>query len=156
MKALLIILFAIGLSACKPPKETTVKESTPPTKTVENQASVVSEGAQTQGEIYNRENLAQQPDTFRLVVSFISIGAGTDPEAPELLSNYISAYTEKTGKRISFAMMPWGREGETDQCFTLKELTAGEQADFIKGIRSTMANHDLVQIVEMMKNRLKR
>src|SRR5205085_6303068 len=66
----------------------------------------------------------------RLAVSFISIGAGTDPEAQPMLNKYVQQFMDATSKRIEFDVTPWGREGESDACFKLDNLTPEEQTRF--------------------------
>ena len=80
---------------------------------------------------------------------------GTDPDAKTYLDSYILDYKTKKGKAVRYIMIPWGREGEVDCCFDLKDLTVSEQSDFIEGLRNTMKARELIQINENAKNRFK-
>ncbi len=81
---------------------------------------------------------------YRFVVSFISKGAGAKSNKRQELISYV----KKHAKQPKYALIGWGREGETDFCFELKELNAKEQKKFIKAIRNMMKGDDLVIIYE--------
>ncbi len=81
---------------------------------------------------------------YRLVVSFISKGAGTDVKSFEAFDNYIKNHPKKP-VRVSYS---WGREGENDQCFTLSELKTKEQINFIEELKKLVAIDDMVFIKE--------
>lgn len=149
----------MGYNSCKSGNQT----STSSEKKQESAAIVTPIGDSTseakainmQSENWTREQAQAGPDSFRLVVSFISVGAGTDPEAKAYLDKYIIDYKGNKNKMVSYIMIPWGREGEVDCCFNLKELTATEQEDFIQGLRKTMIGRELIQVNENAKNRFK-
>lgn len=83
-------------------------------------------------------------ETYRLIVSFISKGAGTDSELrPKFLS-----YVEQHPKKPKFETINWGREGEGDYCFTLNELSSSEQKEFIDEIKKLVGKSDMVHIAE--------
>ncbi|HEX5001512.1 MAG TPA: hypothetical protein VFW78_03375 [Bacteroidia bacterium] len=88
------------------------------------------------------------PGTSRLIVSFISIGEGADFSAKDSMDAYVAAYQTENKKQLTFESIPWGREGEFDYCFTLKELSAKEQVKFIEGLRARLKFSELVQISE--------
>jgi len=172
-KLFCMILMFLGLSACKSSKDsgpkneiivdTEVKEAPSkdvkeaPSKNVKEVPSeIVNTGRPLVGmEIWTREQAKSGPDTFRLAVTFISIGAGTDPEAKTSLDAYVYDYKLKTRQPVAYVMIPWGREGEVDCCFTLTELNASEQKNFIEGMKKAFIGRDLVQINENFKSRFK-
>jgi hypothetical protein len=82
----------------------------------------------------------------RVMVTFISIGEGTDREAKGNLDRVTSPYLEK-GK-LEMETIPWGREGEVDYCFMLNNLSGAEQQKFISDLKNTFNGNKLVQIVE--------
>ncbi|MFN0189568.1 MAG: hypothetical protein ACKVQV_12780 [Bacteroidia bacterium] len=157
MRTTYIIAFAaltISLSACKSSKdsgenaEKTETQVTDPTPSNPSRPLVSME-------VWTREQAKLGPDTFRLVVSFISFGAGTDPDARALLEAYVYDYKLKNDKVVSYFMIPWGREGEVDCCFPLEELNASEQKNFIVGLNKVIQGKELIQINENMKSRFK-
>lgn len=81
---------------------------------------------------------------FRLVVSFISKGAGPDRAKTASLIAYVEAHSKKP----VYIIETWGREGESDYCFNLKELSKSEQADFVANITKMMAGSDMVSVKE--------
>lgn len=105
--------------------------------------------------IWTREQAAQGPEQFKLVVSFISIGEGTDPEAAGLLAGALAEYGSSKGKSPSYIMIPWGREGEVDCCFILNELAPSEQREFIAFLKGKLASRPLIQIQENGRNRFR-
>ncbi len=159
--ALLIILWmGFGLYSCKCSKDAgtgkNMTENTNVNSTPANSdSSIKAEDPTAQIERWTRERAAQGPDSFRLIVTFISIGAGTDPDAKTFLDGYMLDYKTRTGVSPKYIMIPWGKEGEVDCCFSLIELKGPEQADFIEGLRNRMKGRELIQINENARNRFK-
>lgn len=85
---------------------------------------------------------------YRLVVSFISKGAGAKSNKREELINFV----KKHKKQPKYTMIAWGREGETDFCFELTELNKKEQTKFVKSVKKMMKDSDLVIIYENTEN----
>lgn len=106
-------------------------------------------------QVWSREQAQRGPDFFRLVVVFISKGEGPDPEARSVLEVFLSDYARGSGKRPAYVMIPWGREGEVDCCFNLKELDDKEQGVFIESLKKKMSSRELIQVYENAKNRFK-
>ncbi len=86
-------------------------------------------------------------NNYRVIVSFISIGGGTDSEAYAKLKDYISRKDE-VGVAISKEEIRWGREGEVDVCFKLKEMDSSDADAFVNGLKKTFEGNNLVQITE--------
>jgi hypothetical protein len=81
-------------------------------------------------------------EKFRLVVSFISKGQGIDGKTMEKIDAYIAAFSPKPG----YENCQWGREGESDYCFHLKELKHHEQKKFIEGLEKLITDKEMVQV----------
>jgi len=144
MKTLLISLsLTIALwSACN----TTKPASNPEVKSEVKPATEVTKPVETP----KKEQLC------RLNVSFISIGEGTDPKAKETLDLALKNWEERFSKSFQKESIPWGREGETDFCFQLEELTAEEQGIFVDEIKTIFEGNNLVQISENQPSRFKK
>ncbi len=84
----------------------------------------------------------------RLIISFISIGEGTDPKAREIMDGSIKNWEERFKTKFEMESIPWGREGEVDFCFKLEELNEGDRAVFVDEIKSMFDGNKLVQISE--------
>lgn len=86
-------------------------------------------------------------NAYRVIVSFISTGAGTDSQAYAKLKDFISRNDEK-GVAISHETINWGREGEVDVCFKLKEMDKQDADKFVEDLKKTFEGNNLVQITE--------
>ncbi len=86
-------------------------------------------------------------DTYRLVVSFYSIGEGSDYKTKEEFEKFLTGY----GKKIAFEPAMWGREGEVDYCLKLNELSAPEQVDFVRKAKELLSKSKLVHVDENAK-----
>jgi hypothetical protein len=115
-----VISFSVAITACKTTK-TAASTQTSETATTES-----------------------KEQTYRLIISFTSKGAGTSAEKKEALINYVESHPKKP----VYKTVLWGREGETDYCFILKELSKKEQADFVAGAKKAVAGSDQVIISE--------
>ena len=154
LKIIGFVVLAMSLNACKSSKNSSDDANKSETEIVEPTPSNPTRPLVSM-EVWTREQAIAGPDTFRLVVSFISIGAGTDPEAKAILEAYVYDYKLKNNKVVSYYMIPWGREGEVDCCFPLDELNASEQNNFIDGLKKVIQGKELIQITENMKSRFK-
>jgi hypothetical protein len=105
--------------------------------------------------VWTRDQAAKGPETFKLVVSFISIGQGTDPEAAGLLATALAEFRSAKGKSPAYIMIPWGREGEVDYCFIMNELAPAEQREFIGFMKQKLGARTLIQIQENGRNRFR-
>jgi hypothetical protein len=158
MKNIALAFLFLGLVSCKPSKETTSANASIQSTTAEN-ADAKPPQEQSPNSATNiamNQEVKTGIETYRLVISLISIGAGTDQEAKHDIDQYIIDYKLKTGSRAEYANQGWGREGESDIMFTLSGLTPEKQVEFIEGIREKFKGRELIQIEENKKNRFNR
>lgn len=85
-----------------------------------------------------------QTEKYRLIISFISKGAGTDGEKRQAILDYIEKHPKKPVNKT----VHWGREGETDYCLNLTELSKSSQETFIAEIKKIAGNSSLIFISE--------
>lgn len=90
---------------------------------------------------------APTEDTYRLVVSFYSNGEGIDVKTKEEYVRFLNNYT----KKIAFEPTRWGREGETDYCLKLNELSETDQSEFVKKSKELLNKSTLVHVDENAK-----
>lgn len=90
-------------------------------------------------------------ETYRLIVSFISIGEGTDANAFSQMNAYVEEQNVATRSTIKYISVPWGREGEVDCLFRLSSLEQKQQEAFVAGLMSMYKENKLVQISESAK-----
>ena len=127
MKQLFFLASLVSLAciSCKSKKEAT--------KTDENSAKTAIAPA------------AEAPVVYRLLVSFISKGAGTDSEKRTAFLAYVDGHPSK----ISYKTITWGREGETDYCFNLSELSGKkDMVAFIESVKKIAASSDRIIVSE--------
>lgn len=84
------------------------------------------------------EPTASASDVYRVVVSFGSECCGTDRQAKDALDALVGRYP---GAALGHTSALWGKEGETDECFTLAGLSPDDQKRFVDDLRKTVANH---------------
>ena len=85
--------------------------------------------------------------TGRFVVSFYSMGEGIDGKVNDEFVKFLDSYR----KKISYTPTQWGREGETDYCLALTELSSAEQIEFVKKANELLAKSKLVNKIENAK-----
>jgi len=81
---------------------------------------------------------------YRLTISFISKGSGIDYKTEEDFEKWL----QEQPKHPAYEKTHWGREGETNFCLKLEELSTREQEIFVKDVRTKLADKDLVLIAE--------
>ncbi len=117
-------LVSLACISCKSKKEAV--------KTTENTANTVNTSS-------------DKPVTYRLIVSFISKGAGTDSDKRTAFLAYVDGHALKP----AYKTVTWGREGETDYCFNLSELTSKkDMVTFIEEVRKIAAGSDMMNVTE--------
>lgn len=127
MKYLVSLMLLLSLVACKGSKGTTKAEppQTPETPVVESADQM-----------------------YRLSVSFISIGAGIDHKSKTAYDAWIKEFESQNKVTLAHETVGWGREGEVDYCFLLKELKPAQQTEFINTTKKTFEGNTLVHIKE--------
>lgn len=51
-------------------------------------------------------------------------------------------------QNVQYSISPWGREGEMNYCFPLRNTSASDQQAFIRDVKSVVTNRDLVYFYE--------
>lgn len=128
MKMIVIPVAAILICACSSVKKTDDQAGS------ENRSSVSS---------------SLLPDSvYRFTVSFISIGSGIDHQAREEFMVFIKQFSEQNSVTIRTEKSSWGREGESDYCMKLEELTSEQQEKFITATKDILKNSKRVRYRE--------
>ncbi len=86
----------------------------------------------------NTQTAEKDPSKYRFGISFYSIGTGTDGAARQQMMDYIHQFEQKEGVTLTYEKYAWGKEGEIDYCFKLKELTPKQQENFILQIKQKL------------------
>lgn len=154
--SIFILSAALILSACNGSKKSTSTENAqasaadtqakpaetaaPETKPAGNTVAVAPAETEPKEQV--------KPGTFRFIVSFISIGSGSDMEAMKKFEEYIASFQEKNKTKLELKKIGWGREGEVDWCFHLKDMSAEKQSEFIAGAKKLFSGNELVLLSE--------
>lgn len=110
-----------------------------------SQKNSSTSGSATSSSSTNTEtSTSSSEQTYRMIVSFTSKGAGTSAEKREAFLKYVESHPKKP----AYKEVLWGREGETDYCLTLSELSKKEQLTFVEEVKKAMAGSDQVIITE--------
>jgi hypothetical protein len=85
---------------------------------------------------------------YRFRVSFFSIGSGIDGDAKQEYMNFLRSFEAKMNTNISYEVNQWGKEGETNFCFKLAELSEKDQLQFIAESKDKLKNAKNVRFIE--------
>lgn len=85
---------------------------------------------------------------FQFIVSFISTGAGIDKTAKKQFEQFITEFENTNKLKLNVVIIKWGREGEVNYCFVLKELNRDLQNIFITNTKSTLSQSNLIRFHE--------
>ena len=84
----------------------------------------------------------------RFIVDFYSIGQGPEGDQIGKLEGFVSDYSKRIGKKIVYESNHYGREGEVNYCFKLKEFETADQITFIKAAKDVLRNAKWVHFSE--------
>lgn len=148
--ALAVTLFA---GACKSPKQTSATAESKPTPVKPSSPPPASTSPSTINSVAAHEEVImpdgeKQQNMYRFIISFISIGEGTDRNGRETFDAVMTSWEKKKGAPVAYESVPWGREGEVDFCFNFKELSGQEQENFVNDMKSAFKDRPLVQLFE--------
>ena len=83
---------------------------------------------------------------YDMVISFISKGEGIDHKLKDKVDSYILSFNKENKIDISPIKKGWGREGEVDYNFTLKNLSTSQKKKFISSIKGIIGNTDMAHL----------
>ena len=87
-------------------------------------------------------------NNYRITVSFYSKGGGVVDKIMEKYNKFIKDFEKKKGITLKYEVTPWGKEGETDYCFKLLELSTTDQDQFVKESKELLKESSLVTVEE--------
>lgn len=148
------VIVCLSASACHSPKSAATSETAstpapaaepvPPSPNIIQ--STVSQASHDEVIMSDQDKL--NGNFYRLIVSFISIGEGTDRQGRATLDGVLADWKTKKGKEITFESVAWGREGENDFCFRINNLSEKEQVLFVADMKEAFKGRSLIQIFE--------
>lgn len=84
-------------------------------------------------------------ENYRFIVTFYSIGSGTEHEQINILEKFLADYNRIT---VKYEKSFWGREGEVNYCMHLSEIAGAEQQKFIEGAKDALKSAKWVHFSE--------
>ena len=143
-----ILVLTISFSSCKNHKDSTKSPEMASEKTTPaNECRRADENKiKTDSTVIVVGSL--KADNYRLIVVFYSIGMGTDGPSLLKFEESIGDYSKEIGKNFDYERANWGREGETDFCLRLNELSATQQTEFVSKTKELLKSAKWVNIYE--------
>lgn len=93
-------------------------------------------------------NSNQNSNVYSLVVSFYSIGMGTDYQSKKKFDEMVINFEEQNKTKITIETYPWGREGEVDLCINLKSLSKKLADDFVNKAKAIATEGKHIRVTE--------
>lgn len=129
MKKLIFVLSAVALIACKNGEKAT-----------KNESDMKSSNPQEQTDPKNDPNKA--------IVSFISMGAGIDHKMKTKFEEGLASFNKENNLDLKPELRHWGREGEIDLIFDMKNLSTKQRNAFNSFVKETIGDSQMVNFKE--------
>ena len=94
------------------------------------------------------KNVQKSDDTYRLILTFVSKGEGTDTQSMAALESLIDSFNKKNGILIKYEKYSWGKEGESDWCFKMDGIKKKIQDKFVDSVKNCTKNSQLIFLNE--------
>lgn len=151
-----LILLA-STTACKSKKSSNnsiqekeiVKEAVPPA--IEETKELTD-----QEKIMQKEPSEIKNTTYDLVLSFYSIGSGSNWDVIAEIDKFLERFNSNDTTRPKVERVSWGREGEVDFCIALDELSSANKLKFLEEAKLIANKAKFVHINENAPCRNKR
>ena len=130
----IIILFSFAFISCKSFKNGNQNKCKGKNKSETNSSSDIPTTTDT--------------NIYRISVSFFSVGGGIDNKAKLNYDKFVQEFEQQKGVKLSCEIANWGKEGETDYCFTLSELNTEDQDQFTIESKNILQDFKTVNIKE--------
>jgi hypothetical protein len=85
---------------------------------------------------------------YRFTVSFYSPGNGIDHTIKGKYDTFVTDFGKRKKVKLEHETVSWGREGEVDYCFFLRELSEADQKAFVKESKALLAASERVNTAE--------
>lgn len=92
------------------------------------------------------ETTSKQVDSYDVIVQFISKGAGIDNDLFNKFQGAMARFNKEQGLNLKADRKPWGREGEFDLQYNLKDLSTKQKQKFNDLLDSVVGKTDMVHI----------
>jgi hypothetical protein len=137
---IIILALSFGAFSCK---STSQAKST--TETIPN------------GDKKNPSEKTDQKDmTYDMIISFISKASGIDSKVKTSVDTALETFNKTNKTDIKPEIVHWGREGELDYNFVLKNLSTKQKKAFIGSMKEVVGSSDMAQFTFDQKSVHKR
>lgn len=83
---------------------------------------------------------------YDMVITFGSIGTGIDSEVKKKIDEIIESFNKDNNTSITPEKVGWGREGEVDYNFTLKNLSTSQKESFTSLTKEGIGSSERVHL----------
>lgn len=149
------IIFLLTISAvlvsCSCKQQKNVTEIQPPVVVKPSETTETTQQPNTlstSAPIIIEEDADANATSFRLMVSFTSIGEGVDAAAGDKLIEIIKQHELEFGMPLRYDRFQRGREGEYVMCFKLLNGDEKSKNNFIDKVKEALGKNKLVIITE--------
>jgi hypothetical protein len=94
----------------------------------------------------NSGTKTQAGKTYDMKISFISKGEGIDYKLKGKIDALIVSFNKENKTAITPVINSWGREGEKDYNFILKNLSTSKKEAFISSVKEIAGSTDMAHI----------
>ena len=134
-----LLLFTAGtFSCCKSSQKSAAQK-----EQIQNDSGSAQSSASA-----NRQNAEANENLMPLKVQFFSIGQGIDFKLKSSFMEWLKNYPVPEGKTLDYQEKHWGREGEPDICFELKDWNTGTKTKFVAEAKKFVSGSKLVHVFE--------
>ena len=102
------------------------------------------------------EKTDEKDKVYDMIISFISKGEGIDRDLKTKVDTVLENFNKTSKTDIKPEIIGWGREGEVDYNFNLKNLSTKQKKAFISSIEETVGSTDMAHITFNQKSVHKR
>jgi len=92
------------------------------------------------------KEVIQQDIVFDMIISFISKGEGIDYKLRDSIKEVVKSFNEKNNTSIKPVKVGWGREGEVDYNFILKNLSTTQKDDLVSQVKEALGSTDMAHL----------
>jgi len=108
-----------------------------------NSTSVSSPSTTVSKTATNPQNNSASEIIYDVILSFTSMGEGIDDSTKGKIDTLIMNFNNQNHLMIKPGIVNWGREGERDYNFLLKNLSTVKKKEFISAIKETISDSEI-------------
>jgi hypothetical protein len=95
--------------------------------------------------VNTKQNIKTIGDNMK--ISFISKASGVDQKVKEKVDAVMVSFAAKNKVELKYEKKHWGREGEFDYNFDLKNLSTSQKKSFVSLIKGAIGTSDMARMI---------